>query len=78
MSPFHVFVLSAVLLDDSCPRPTLCETGSTLDIRLVPYKCGSAGVSFSDFSGHGRASEGLLEGIIEMIIDEMLWFDVHR
>ena len=74
--------LSAVLLDDSCPRPTLHvllrETGSTLDIRLVPYKCGSAGVSFSDFSGHGSASEGLLEGIIEMIIDEMLWFDVHR
>jgi hypothetical protein len=36
------------------------------------------GCSFSDFSGHGSASEGLLEGIIEMIIDEMLWFDVRR
>ena len=74
--------MSVVLLDDSCPRPTLRvllrETSFTLDMRLVPYKCGSAGVSFSDISGHGSASEGLLEGIIEMIIEEMLWFDVRR
>ena len=66
----------------SFPRPTLRvllrETGSVLDIRLVPYKCGSTSVSFSDFGGHGSASEGLLEGIIEMIIDEILWLDVRR
>ena len=74
--------MSALLLDDSCRRPTLRvllrETGSTPDIRLVSYKCGSTGVSFSDSNRHGSVSEGLLEGIIEMIIDEMLWFDVHR
>ena len=27
----------------------------------------------SNFSGYGIASEGFLEGIIEMIIGEMLW-----
>ena len=60
----------------SCPRTTLRvllrETGSTPDARLAPCMW-LGGCQFLLFSGYDIASEGLLEGTIEMIIGEMLW-----
>ena len=53
--------------------------------RLVPHLTyglyrisGLAGVCFSDFRRHGICKRGPRKGIIEMIIDEMLWFEVRR
>ena len=63
------------------PRPTLRvllrETGSTPDIRLVPYMW-LGGCSFSDFSGHGICKRGPRKGVIETVAYSMLWFDVRR
>ena len=61
--------------------PTLCvrlrETGSTLDIRLVPYKVALGGVCLSTLAGVAFATEGPVRGVIETIVWLTLWL-THR
>ena len=49
-----------------------------LTYRLYRINVARRVYRISNFSGHGSAGEGLLEGIIDIIIDNMLWFDVRR
>ena len=62
-------------------RPTLRvrlrETGSTLDIWLVPYKW-PRGVCLSDISDTTFTTEGPERGVIETIAQLVLWLHVRR
>ena len=51
----------------------LRETGSTLDIRLVPYKVALGGVCLSTLADVAFATEGPVRGVIETIVWFMLW-----
>ena len=61
----------------------MCSSDPYSYARLVPrltyglYRImWLGGCSFSGFSEHGSASEGLFERVIEMIIEEVLWLSV--
>jgi hypothetical protein len=61
----------------SQPYALICETGSTTDVRLVPYTW-FRGVCFSIFSDTAFATGSPERGVVETIIVSVLWLYVRR
>ena len=59
------------------PGPTLRETGSALDIWLLPYMR-MAGVCLSSTGSMASSTEGREWGVIETIILSVLWLQVRK